>query len=81
MNISDLIQLIVSILTNQDLVLKSVLTIFLVMYTLFAIIVARQIFVLNEIINQVSFSPVFKTLAVLHIIASATLLVITLLSI
>lgn len=79
MTIIEIIQFILSIITNQDLVLKLILVVFLVLYTLFAIIVARQIFILNEIVNQISFSPVFKFLAIMHALISATLLVITIL--
>lgn len=81
MSITDIIQLIQTLFSNQDLIVKIILIVLLSLYVLFAIIVSRQIFVLNEIVNQISFSPIFKILSVIHVIIAILLLVSNILNI
>lgn len=77
MNISDIYQTIVTILSDQDLISKFILIILISLYTLFAIVIMVQIRVLNRIINQIHFSEIFKFLALLHTGISLILLLFT----
>lgn len=74
-NITQISQLILSIIQDQDLILKTILIILLTLYILFALILTRQIFYFNSIINLVTFSPIFKIIALIHV-ALATILLI-----
>lgn len=70
----DNLQSIWNILSNQDLWGKIILIILLVLYIMFAVVVARQIQIMNDIVKQINFSPTFQTLAVIHIIFSVALI-------
>lgn len=65
---------IFDIIANQNLLAKFFLIISLSMFSIFAIIVSRQVVVMNNMINEVSFSPIFKMLAYINIILSIILL-------
>jgi len=74
----ELIQQIIAIVTNQNLIAKGILIILLTMYLLFSLILSRQIFLLNNTVNQVTFSPVFKLLGLIHLVLVIGLLFFTL---
>lgn len=74
MTIFDIIQPIIELLTNQNFIIKITLVLLLTVYTIFSAIVARQISIMNTLINQLDFSAFFKLLAWLHFILSCVLL-------
>lgn len=80
MTIQELLQIISSFIFNQDLVTRGLLLILLFVYVLFSIVLTRQIFILTKVIDQISFSPIFKMIAILHLLASVVLSLLTLLS-
>ncbi len=65
---------LLSLSLNQDFLFKIALIVLLLLYTLFALILANQIRTLSRIIDQVSFSPIFATFAHVHAILSILLL-------
>lgn len=73
----ELIQLIVTFFTNQNLIAKVILIILLVMYLFFSLILSRQIFLLNNTVNQITFSPIFKLLGLIHLLLVIGLLFFT----
>lgn len=75
----EFIDLIFSLFENQDFLFKIALIILTSFYGLFALIVNIQIFNLNRILNQITFSPVFKILGVAHFIAALALIALTVL--
>ena len=75
-----IVALIISLFSNQDPLFKVALIILIAIYSLFALIVYIQLVSLNKILNQVSFSPIFKILALIHFGASLALLVAAVLS-
>lgn len=74
MTISDIFQIISNIIANQDFLFRIILIVFLSLYALFSLVVAREISLLNNIVNQISFSPIFKLLAWFNIAFSIALL-------
>ena len=56
------IQNILKILTNQTLIAKFFLIILSFLFTIIAVVIARQIYILNNIVNQVNFSQLFEFL-------------------
>lgn len=80
MTIFDVFQSFLTFITNQDQIAKSILLVLLIMYSLFALVLARQIFILTTIIDQISFSPIFKIFALLHVGIAVALILITVLS-
>lgn len=80
MTFPDYLQLFQSIFGNQSFIIKGVLIILLFLYSIFSLIVMLQIQRLNEIVNQLSFSPLFKFLAVMHSLAAVILLILTVIS-
>ncbi|OGH12119.1 MAG: hypothetical protein A2857_01035 [Candidatus Levybacteria bacterium RIFCSPHIGHO2_01_FULL_36_15] len=63
------------ILSNQNLLAKLFLIMSISMFLIFTIVVSRQIIVMNKLVNEINFSPIFKFFAYLSIILSALLLV------
>ena len=53
---------------------KFALLLLVSLFTLFSIVLSRQIHIMDGIINQVKFSPIFETLASLLVVSSALLL-------
>lgn len=66
MNIVDLAQALVEVLTDQNTLAQIVLLIVVGMYSIFALVVAVQIRILNNVVTQATFAPVFKMLAYIH---------------
>ncbi len=63
-----------ALLSNQDILFKFGLVILILLYIIFAILVYVQINSLNKVVNQVSFSPIFKFLGLTHLLAAIALL-------
>ena len=76
----DIIQLIDSLFSNQDIIFRFVLIVLIALYGLFALIVAIQVGNLNKVVNQIGFSPVLNALAVIHFVAAIALLAFAVLS-
>ncbi|RJQ27432.1 hypothetical protein C4577_01210 [Candidatus Parcubacteria bacterium] len=64
-----------SIVSDQNIISKYILIILVSLYILFAIVFAKQINILNGIVNQITFSPIFKTLSLLNVLMSLSLLI------
>ncbi len=75
MTIQDLLLSIKDILENQNQILKIVLILLSTIFLLFTIIVSRQISLLTNQLNQVSFTPVLKFLGYVLILATLTILI------
>ncbi len=67
-------------INSVDNVAKVFLLIVLIIYTLFALILTFQIFSFNRLMNQESFAPVFKGIAILHALISFILLLLVVFS-
>jgi len=78
MNTPDILQSLLLLATNQDILFKIGLVLILIVYVLFALILARQIFLLNSTVNQISFSPIFNILVFVHLVAATGLLLFVL---
>lgn len=76
----DLATSIATFLSAQDIVVKLVLLIFLIIYNFYAVALAFQIFSYNRLFTQRPFAPVFKSVALIHSFTSAILLIIVILS-
>ena len=74
MNILDIFTNISLILQDQNLLVKIALSLILIMFLLFTIILARQTSSLTTLINQTTFSPAFKMTA--YLLAVTTLLLL-----
>lgn len=74
MTINDLYNSFLALIQNQDLILRTALGALLLLYLLFAFVLARQISLLTGLINQVTFTPVFIFIA--YGVAVATLLLL-----
>ena len=75
MTIQNLLLSIKDILENQNQILKIVLILLSTIFLLFTIIVSRQISLLTNQLNQVSFTPVLKFLGYVLILATLTILI------
>jgi len=73
----DFAQLITNIVSDQDLIAKIILLIFMSLYAFFAIILVTQVNHLSKIVDQVSVTPIIKGLSTLHLGVAVVLLVIT----
>lgn len=79
MNIQDISHFINNILSNQNEILKIVLILLSLLFLLFTIILARQISLLTNQLNQVSFSPVLRFLGYAFILTTLTMLIVIIL--
>lgn len=77
MNIADIFA---SLLAGQDAFYKIVLVIFMLLYSLFALILSIQIRSLIQVIDQIHFSSILKFLALANIVASILLILYTILT-
>ncbi|KKQ93452.1 MAG: hypothetical protein A3C27_01270 [Candidatus Levybacteria bacterium RIFCSPHIGHO2_02_FULL_39_36] len=75
----ELFQFLIQLFSNQDLLFRIILIILISFYILFALILAMQIRNLNRIVNQITFSPIFKLLSFIHLGAAIALLIFTVL--
>lgn len=67
-------------INSADSFAKLLLMLVLIIYTLFALVLAFQIFSFNRLMVQVTFAPVFRFIAILHAILSFILLILVVLS-
>ncbi len=74
------IDLINTILSGQDLVYRAVLVIFSVLYSIFSLMLYIQINSLIRYVDQISFSPVLRFIAMGNIVASVLVIGYTILS-
>lgn len=65
---------------SADSFAKILLLLVLIIYSLFALVLAFQVFSFNRLMVQVTFAPVFRFIAILHAIVSFILLVLVVLS-
>ncbi len=63
---------------NQDTIAIFVLIVFVAVYGLLSLVLAFQVQVLDRMVRQVSFSPIFRLLAFANVIISAILLIVLL---
>lgn len=74
MNSTDIAQSLLAVVTNQNLLARVALVITLSVYTLFALVLNRQIGLLSNMVDQITFSPVFKAIAIIHVLVTVALL-------
>ena len=67
-------------INSADSFAKVFLLLVLIIYTLFALILTFQIFSFNRLMEQESFAPVFKGIAILHATISFILLLLVVFS-
>ena len=67
-------------ISSADSFAKILLLVVLIIYTLFALILTFQIFSFNRLMEQESFAPIFKTIAILHAALSFILLLLVVFS-
>lgn len=72
--------IIPSLFSSQDTILRFALIILISLYGLFALIVAIQLNNLNRVINQIGFSIILNALALAHLLAALALLILSVLS-
>ncbi|HRN96053.1 MAG TPA: hypothetical protein PLD54_01240 [Candidatus Levybacteria bacterium] len=75
------IDFINQILAQQDIFYKIVLIIFMLLYSLFALMLYIQINSLIKVVNQIAFSPIFRFIALMNIVASILIIGYTILTI
>lgn len=63
---------------NQDTITIFVLIVFVAVYGLLSLVLAFQVQVLDRMVRQVTFSPIFRFLAFANVIISAILLIVLL---
>lgn len=78
-NISEIIARFPALLTTQDGLIKLALILIMIIFLLFTLILARQINSLTNLVNQVSFTPVFKLIAYGVVAATLALLLFVIL--
>lgn len=71
------LQFFLSILNDQNLMFKSILIIFISMYSLFSLVMLKQIFLLSEIVSNISFSSGLKILSLVNVLLSVGILIAT----
>lgn len=76
----EIVDFIFALFSNQDFLFKIALLILIALYGLFALIIYVQIISLNNILNQINFSPIFKALGFIHFALALALLVFAVLS-
>jgi len=76
MNIEDFFQFI----AVPDNFAKTILLLLLIFYTLFALVLAFQIFTFNRLMEQEGFAAFFRIIAILHAVISFILLVLVVFS-
>lgn len=76
MTFGDIIAQFSLLLQNQDLILKVVLFLLLILFLLFTLVFGRQIALLTNVINQVTFSPIFRLIGYSLTVATLVLLVL-----
>lgn len=74
MTLNELYNSLLAFIQNQDLILRTALGALLLLFLLFAFVLARQISLLTGLINQVTFTPIFKMIA--YSVAVITLLLL-----
>ena len=67
-------------LSSADSMLKVFLLIVLILYTLFSLVLAFQIFTFNRLMEQEGFSLIFRLIAILHAVLSFILLLLVVFS-
>lgn len=72
--------IIILLLSAQDSGYKIVLLIFMLLYSLFALILYIQINSLIQVIDQIRFSPILRFIAIANIVASILLILYTILT-
>lgn len=65
---------------SVDSFAKILLLVVLIIYTLFALVLAFQIFSFNRLMVQAAFAPVFRIIAILHAVLSFILLLMVVFS-
>lgn len=68
MNIGDVISTTGSVLTNQDLIVRIIMAVFLVLYGFYAVILSTQIRSLVQQFNQQGFSGTLRLISLVHAI-------------
>lgn len=68
------------ILSQQDFFYKGVLLIFMLLYSLFALVLYIQISSLIKVVDQISFSPVLRFITLANVLASFVLIGYTILT-
>lgn len=70
------IEIILNFFRNVDAFTTTTLIIVLVLYNLFALILAFQIFTFNRLMTQTPFASLFRAIAVIHVAISFILLLL-----
>jgi hypothetical protein len=73
-------EIIDQLLSQQDVFYKIVLLVFMLLYSLFALILYIQISAMIKVVNQISFSPVLRFIAFANILASIAIIGYTILT-
>lgn len=76
----DFLQNLILFFQNPDAFIKVVILLLVIMYNLFALALAFQIFTYNRLMTQTTFAPVFKVVAVTHAVLSFILLLLIIFS-
>lgn len=59
------------------LIIKTVLLIIIFIYGIFAVVVVRQVQLMNRVVTEANFSPVLMTVALIHLFAVLTIFFLT----
>jgi hypothetical protein len=68
------LEIVNQILAQQDVFYKIVLLIFMLLYSLFALILYIQISAMIKVVNQISFSPILRFIALANVVASIAII-------
>lgn len=74
MSLLDFINSLITFLSTPTSIFKLFFIVLLAVYSIYAVSLLLQVRVLNKVINLISFSPIFTSLAFLHLLLTLTLL-------
>lgn len=77
MTLQDIIDSLSQLAANPNVIIKVGLVLLMLMFLLFALVIARQISILTKLVNQVTFSPIFKVIAYGLVVTTLGLLIVT----
>lgn len=80
MNPRDIIDGGILFFSNQDLIVRVIVLIFLTMYTLFAFILVSQVKTLTNTYHQAGFSSMLQIISLVHAFAVVGLIIITIIT-
>lgn len=77
MTLQDIIDSLSQLAAHPNMIIKVGLILLMLLFLLFALVIARQISILSTLANQITFSPIFKVVAYGLVLTTLGLLIVT----